>query len=123
MKKFLAIMVAAGVLLGTLACMLFGQPRGPLSFQPDTLPAAQAGGPYETKITISGNVTPAGEFSISAGALPPGLTLETVQADHSARIFGTPAKPGTYTFKVFVWCYGTNVSGQEGEKEYTLVVK
>lgn len=123
MKKSLMIVAAGCFLLLTLACMLFGPPRGPLSFQPDTLPAARAGESYEARITISGNTTPAGEFSISEGALPPGLTLETIQADHSARISGIPVQPGSYKFKVYVWCYGTNVSGQTGEKDYTLVVK
>ncbi len=123
MKKLLTVMAAGCLLLGTFACTLFGPSRGPLTFQPETLPAAQAGAPYESKITISGNATPAGEFSISKGALPPGLTLETIETDHSARISGTPEQPGTYSFQLYVWCYGTNVSGQEGEKDYTLVVK
>ncbi len=122
-KRFLAIMAACCLLFSTVACMLFGPSRGPLTFQPDTLPAARAGAPYESNITIGGNATPAGGFSISEGALPPGLALETVEADHSARISGTPEQPGSYRFKLHVWCYGTNVSGQEGEKDYTLVVK
>ena len=37
--------------------------------------------------------------------------------------FGVPEESGTYKFIVSVWCYGTNVSGQTGEKEYTLLVK
>ncbi len=123
LKKSLIVAATCCLLLSTFACMLFGPSRGPLTFQPETLPAAQTGVPYESKITISGNATPAGEFSISEGTLPPGLTLETVETDHSARISGTPEQPGTYSFKVYVWCYGTNVSGQEGEKDYTLVVK
>jgi hypothetical protein len=55
--------------------------------------------------------------------LPRSPTLERVQGEDSVRIVGTPAETGTLTFKVFVWCYGTNVSGQTGEKEYTIRVK
>ena len=120
----LRMILAGCVFLITVSCLLFSQPRGPLSFQPDNLPSAQAGFSYEAKITIGGNVTPAGEFSISEGALPAGLRLEKVQGEEdSTRILGTPQQAGMFKFTVFVWCYGTNVSGQVGQKDYTLVVK
>ncbi len=123
-KNKLAIFIAAGcMLLFTVACMLFGTPRGPLSFQPDALPEAQVGVPYEARISITGNVTPAGNFSVVPGSLPTGMTLETLEGEDAARIYGTPKEAGTYKLKVFVWCYGTNISGQAGEKEYTLIVK
>jgi hypothetical protein len=124
MKKKLGVvqlMSCTAVLL--LACMLFTPARGPLVFQPDELPAAQAGISYEARIIISGNTTPAGAFSVSEGTLPAGLQLETLEGENAARIFGTPTRAGAYKFTIFVWCYGTNVSGQTGEKEYTLVVK
>ena len=109
--------------LFTLSCMFFTEPRGPLQFDPPVLPDAQAGIPYDAKITITGNTTPAGQFSLSEGALPAGLALEKVAGEDAVRVFGVPEQPGTYKFKVYVWCYGTNVSGQVGEKEYSLVVK
>jgi hypothetical protein len=40
----------------------------------------------------------------------------------AVQIHGTPTTPGSYTFTISVWCYGTNVSGQTGDKQYTLVV-
>ena len=115
--------LAACVLLATLGCMLFTPPRGPLKFDPAALPDAQVGVPYETRISISDNATPAGAFSISEGTLPGGLTMEKVEGEDAARITGTPQEAGTFTFRVFVWCYGTNVSGQVGEKAYSLTVK
>ncbi len=121
--KFLIACAAGCALLFSIACMLFEAPRGPLVFQPETLPAAQAGVPYDARILITGNATPAGEFSISDGALPSGLSLEMLKGENAARIFGTPKEAGSFKFKVFVWCYGTNVSGQTAEKEYVLVVK
>lgn len=123
MKRKHSMIVTACTLLLSLSCALFGPERGPLVFQPDELPAAQVGFPYQAKIGITGNVTPAGSFSVQENTLPPGLTLEVLKGEDAARLFGTPARAGTYEFKVFVWCYGTNVSGQTGEKEYTLVVK
>src|SRR5512143_1253447 len=115
--------LAACVLLATLGCMLFTPPRGPLKFAPAVLPEAQVGMPYDARISISDNATPAGAFSISEGTLPGGVTLEKVEGEDAARISGTPQEAGTFTFRVFVWCYGTNVSGQVGEKEYTLTVR
>ena len=122
-SKILIATVMGCALLFSAACMLFGAVRGPLQFQPDTLPAAQVGVAYEAKVHISGNATPAGQFSVPEGALPAGLALETLKGQDTARIFGTPTQAGTFKLKLYVWCYGTNVSGQTGEKEYTLVVK
>ena len=122
--------------LSTLACQLFSKPdseltpepflqtiRPELVFTPDTLPDAEAGVPYEVTIQISQNETPVGDFQIVEGGLPDGLTYEFVEGEDNARIFGVIRESGTYKFKVSVWCYGTNVSGQTGEKEYTLLVK
>ena len=122
-RQLLFILLAGSVLFSTLACMLFSPPRGPLKFDPAVLPEAQVGVPYDTKISISDNATPAGAFSISEGTLPGGLTMEKVEGEDAARVSGTPQEAGTFPFRLFVWCYGTNVSGQVGEKEYTLTVK
>ena len=119
-------LLMGSLLLFSISCMLFGPVRGPLQFQPDTLPPAQVGSAYEARVSISDNATPAGQFSVSEGTLPPGLTLETIRGEkweHTARISGTPTQAGAYKFKLFVWCYGTNISGQTGEKEYILVVQ
>ncbi len=119
----LSALLLGSLLLSTLACMLFTPPRGPLKFDPAVLPDAQVGVPYEAKVSISDYATPAGDFSISEGTLPGGLTLEKIEGESAARISGTPQEAGSFTFRIFVWCYGTNVSGQVGEKEYTLTVQ
>ncbi len=116
--------VAALVLFLTVACMLFYPSRGPLKFEPADLPPAQVGVPYDAIITISDNDTPAGAFSLDAGALPKGLALEKFKdQQNAAHIFGVPEQAGTFNFRIFVWCYGTNISGQTGVKDYSLVVK
>lgn len=134
-KKHLLVFMLT-LSLSTLACQLFSKPqfqirpepflqntRPELVFTPDTLPDAEAGVPYEVTIQISQNETPVGDFQIVRENCPDGLTYEFVEGEDNARIFGVIRKSGTYKFKVSVWCYGTNVSGQTGEKEYTLVVK
>src|SRR5512138_1694319 len=116
-------LLLGSLLLSTLACMLFTPARGPLKFDPASLPEAQVGVPYEAKISISDNATPAGSFSVPQGALPAGMTFEKIEGEDAALLSGTPREAGVFTLRVFVWCYGTNVNGQVGEKEYTLTVK
>jgi hypothetical protein len=101
----------------------FGPTGGPLKFEPDALLPAQAGVMYEAEIRITGNNTPAGDFSLSNGTLPAGLELVKVEGEDAATISGIPEETGTFTFTVSVWCFGTQVSGQTGEKEYNIVVK
>lgn len=107
--------------LVTLACAQLSGITA-LKFAPDILPDAQLNTPYETEIRVTQNNTPVGAFSISKGALPAGLELVQIPGKDQAKISGTPTESGTFTFTVSVWCYGTNVSGQTGEKEYRIVV-
>lgn len=107
----------------SIACNAVLPKVSALQFAPDSLPAAQAGGAYENEIRVTQNTTPVGEFSISKGSLPPGLELVRVKQDDAVKISGIPEETGTFTFTVHAWCYGTNVSGQVGEKEYSIVVK
>ena len=62
-----------------------------------SLPAASVGEPYSTAIDASGGVQPY-TFSIIAGSLPPGLTLNS----STGVISGTPIQAGTSTFSVGV---------------------
>ena len=107
----------------SLDCMLFSDSDAPLKFEPDRLPDGRVGTAYQAEIQVTENRTPVGEFAISKGTLPAGLELIKVEGQEDlARISGVPREPGTFTFTVSVWCYGTNVSGQTGEQEYSLVV-
>ena len=101
----------------------FGPTPGPLTFAPDILPTARVGEMYEAGIRITENVTPVGEFSVSDGSLPAGLELEFMDGEDAAFIRGIPEEPGSSSFTVSVWCFGTQVSGQTGDKQYTLVVE
>ncbi len=124
MKRHLRLILAwAALLASTLACFPTFEPRPNLQFGPDTLPPAQVGAPYKVDITISGNVTPVFDISANEDALPDGLTLEYNLNDSYARLVGTPTQTGTFKFKVSAMCYGTNVSGQTGEREFTIEVR
>ncbi len=115
-------LLTALALFFTLSCIFIVPPHGDIKFSPDILPDGVSGVPYEVHLSISGNVTPVDAFSISEGSLPPGLKLENLE-DRSARLVGTPQTAGTYHFTVFVFCLGTNVSGQQGEQAYSLTIK
>ncbi len=119
----IALLVLAFVVFATVACMCsIFNPSKPLVFNPDKLPDAQVGVPYEATISISQNRTPVGDISVSEGTLPSGLELVYVRAEDTAKITGTPTQAGTFTFTISVWCFGTSVNGQTGEKQYTIVV-
>ena len=113
------------VLLAVLAVCLAGcnMGRGPIGFTPDRLPDGHTGQSYEAIIQVTNNQTPVGDIYISSGALPDGMTLEFTRGSAtSATLTGTPTVAGTYVFTVSAWCLGTNVSGQSGEQNYSLVV-
>jgi Putative Ig domain len=114
---------------GVIACVIasaavFGcTPAAPaLQLVPASLPDAKVGTPYAATIAVTKNVTPVGGASIQEGSLPAGLTLEKIPGEDGVQISGTPTAAGKFEFSIFVWCYGTNVSGQTLTQAFTLVV-
>lgn len=107
-----------------LTAVLGCTPRPALQFSSATLPDAQVGSSYAATITVSQAVTPVGGVSVQDGALPAGLDLALAkEPGNTIQISGTPTVAGTFSFTIYVWCYGTNVSGQTATQGYTLVVK
>ena len=82
-----------------------------LTINPASLPPAIAGRRYSQTIVASGGTAPY-TYSISAGALPPGLTLNAA----TGVISGTPSNPSTATFTV----QARDVNGNIGSRAYTL---
>jgi len=117
-------LAAAAVLTLTFIAIACGSGRPALTFEPAELPAAVVGDPYVATITSGRNETPVGDIFVAGGELPSGLTLEFEAggSSNTAQIVGTPGETGTFQFMVGAWCLGTNVSGQAGEHDYTLVV-
>jgi len=77
-----------------------------------TLPPPALGAAYSVQLTAAGTSSPF-KWSISAGALPAGLTLSA-----SGLISGTPLAPGTFTFTVMV----TDASNNTASFAYSLTV-
>ena len=82
-----------------------------LTVNPATLPAAVVGRPYSQTVVGSGGTAPY-TFSITAGALPPGLTLNGV----TGVISGTPTSGGAVSFTV----QALDVNGNIGSRAYSL---
>lgn len=82
-----------------------------LTVNPATLPAAVKGHPYSQTVTATGGTAPY-TFSISDGALPPGLTLNPA----TGLISGAPTGIGDVTFTVMA----LDSIGDIGSRRYTL---
>ena len=95
---------------------VFASPGCPaLTLNPDSLPVGRLGIAYNQQFTATG-ATSVGDFqfTVSSGALPPGLTL-----DLPGLLHGTPTVPGTYRFTITTRFF---VSGCPGSRTYILKI-
>ena len=86
---------------------------GTITITPATLPAATAGTAYSATLTASGGKSPY-TYSISAGALPAGITLT------AGVLAGTPTASGTFNFTVTAT--DSSTTPLTGTVAYTLTV-
>ncbi len=82
-----------------------------ITVNPATLPSGVIGTPYNQTITATGG-TPPYTFTVSAGALPPGLTLNAT----TGVISGTPTVAGQFSFTITA----TDANGCPGSRAYTI---
>jgi hypothetical protein len=82
----------------------------PLRFETTALPQAQAGSPYTAQVTAADGLPPY-QFSLAAGALPTGLTL-----DDSGTLAGTPTAGPDAQFKL----RATDQAGSALTADFTL---
>ncbi|WP_199228409.1 putative Ig domain-containing protein [Caulobacter sp. D4A] len=96
------------------ANLTIAAPTITLSPASGALPGGQAGVSYSQTFTSTGGVTPT-TFAVTAGALPPGLSLST-----NGLASGTPTSTGTYNFTVTA----TDSSGNNytGSASYSITV-
>ncbi|MBX9628391.1 MAG: putative Ig domain-containing protein [Gemmataceae bacterium] len=89
-----------------------------LTLYPPTLPGGTVGTSYSQAITaaLPSQAVPA-SFAVTAGALPPGLTLSP-NGNGGAVVGGTPTAAGTFTFTVTA----TDDANETGSREYTVAV-
>ncbi|GGB00132.1 beta strand repeat-containing protein [Puia dinghuensis] len=87
-----------------------------LVFSPTTIPDGLYGSNYTQALTVTGGTAPY-SFSLSAGSLPPGITLSP-----DGHISGTPTAAGTYSFTVTAQDNTPAPGTLTGSQPYTLVV-
>jgi hypothetical protein len=91
---------------GVLACPI-------ITVNPATLPNGSVGTAYSQTVSGSGGTAPY-TFTISSGALPTGLILNSV----SGAITGTPTTAGTFTFTITA----VDAAGCAGSRLYTVTI-
>jgi hypothetical protein len=91
-----------------------GSSPSPLQLAPAALPAVMAGAQESQQIAAAGG-TPPYSFAVTAGTLPPGLTLSAAGA-----LSGTPTTPGSYTFTITAT--DSSATADKGSTAYMLQV-
>jgi len=119
MRRFVFFFFILVLIALTAACRRDNRPA--LLFLPTELPEAQVGEAFQVTIAVSQNQTPVDNIYMSGGSLPAGLEFTNAGND-TAEIHGLPQESGTFEFTIEAWCLGTNISGQTGAKNYTLIV-
>lgn len=89
----------------------------PFAIQTATLVDGVAGQPYAATLTAAGGTGGNYMWSISAGTLPPGLTLDPMGTPDTI-LSGLPTGGGNYTFTVTV----TDFFGQAASRQFTIIV-
>jgi hypothetical protein len=84
-----------------------------ITVNPPTLPNGSVGTPYNQTVSASGGTSPY-TFSVSSGALPGGLLLNSA----TGAITGTPNTAGTFVFTITA----TDVNGCSGSRQYTITI-
>jgi FG-GAP repeat/Putative Ig domain len=83
-----------------------------ITVSPSTLPKGAVGSPYRQTITASGGIAPH-TFTITAGAIPDGLTLSADGA-----LSGSPTSAGAFKFTV----QATDRNRCTGAREYSMII-
>ncbi|WP_332676496.1 putative Ig domain-containing protein [Brevundimonas sp.] len=89
-----------------------------VTVNPTTLPAAAVGSAYSQTMTGAGGTAPYGSFTVIAGALPAGLSLNS----SSGALTGTPTAGGSFNFTIRTTDSTTGTGPHTGSRPYTLTV-
>jgi uncharacterized protein (TIGR03437 family) len=94
------------------------QPSGLTIITASPLPVGTAGVPYTVAFSATGGATPYRAWAVSAGTLPPSVSLTTLGGVLTALLTGTPTASGTSSFTVEV----TDSVGVTAMKQFSLTV-
>ncbi len=109
---------AAGCFVSQAYTMLVNPTACPtITVSPTTLPAPALNVFYSQTISASGG-TGSYIFTVTSGALPPGLSLSPTTSTPSVILSGTPTTPGTYSFTITA----TDGNGCPGAQAYSMTI-
>ena len=94
-----------------------GEAPLPLRVATFELPPGEVGRPYEETIRSTGGLAEQVSWSVSRGALPPGLRL--VEGSPDATLSGTPTADGRYAFTLDV----SDPAGQRSDQSFVVDVR
>lgn len=89
-----------------------------MTILPAVLPNTAVGVPYSEPITASGSTPDTYVYTVTAGALPPGLALSPLTATKTVTLAGTPTTVGSYSFTITA----TDENGCQVSQAYTILV-
>ncbi len=89
-----------------------------MTILPDVLPNTVLGAPYSEPITASGSTPDTYVYTVTAGALPPGLALSPLTATKTVTLAGIPTTLGNYSFTITA----TDENGCQVSHAYTILV-
>lgn len=105
---------AGGCLASRAYTITIASPECPvITVNPSTIPPGAVGAPYSQAITATGGTAPY-TFTITSGALPTGLSLNSA----TGVISGVPLQPGLFNFTV----RATDANGCNGARPYSLTI-
>jgi len=90
-----------------------GVPGPPLAIVTASLPSFAIGSPYSQMLVASGGVQPYKGWAVTAGSLPPGITLSAI-----GLLSGTPVTAGSVSFTIQV----TDGAGKIAAQAFTATV-
>jgi type VI secretion system secreted protein VgrG len=90
----------------------------PMTILPATLPNPVVGTPYSQPITAAGSTPDTYVYTVTAGALPPGLLLDSATPVKTVNLAGTPTTPGAYSFTITA----TDANGCQVSQAYSVLV-
>ena len=96
--------------------------RDRLAITTPSLPSAVVGTPYTAPVSVVGNGGLGMGWQVSAGALPPGLTMPFDGTPGNTTISGTPTAVGTSTFTLKVGDTDGFRPDRSTTRQYTLAV-
>ena len=92
---------------------------GPISIITSSpLPTGAVGVPYSQALAATGGVTPYKGWAVSAGNLPPGISLSNIGSFLTGLLNGVPTTPGTFSFTVQV----TDGANTVATKQFSLTI-